>query len=62
MLGIPGDKTRLFDAYARRGEPAEATPEAIEMSEQGLARTIAEAEQPAHFTGPAPVSLGPLRQ
>ncbi|SEE64077.1 DEAD/DEAH box helicase [Streptomyces sp. Ag109_O5-10] len=38
-------KTRLFDAYARRSEVAEATPDAIDVSDTELARRIVEAEQ-----------------
>ncbi|MEY9966144.1 hypothetical protein ABIA33_004203 [Streptacidiphilus sp. MAP12-16] len=33
------------DAYARRGEIAEATPDAVDISERPLARRIVEEEQ-----------------
>ncbi|WP_436771056.1 DEAD/DEAH box helicase [Yinghuangia sp. YIM S09857] len=45
MLEILADKTRLFDAYARRSDVAEATPSAIDVSEPDIARRIVEAEQ-----------------
>jgi SNF2 family DNA or RNA helicase len=38
-------KTRLFDAYARRSAVAEATPDAIDVSDTELARRIVEEEQ-----------------
>jgi hypothetical protein len=45
MLEILHTKTRLFDAYARRSDVAESTPDAIDISEQALARQIVEEEQ-----------------
>uniref|UniRef100_UPI000D1CBB96 DEAD/DEAH box helicase n=1 Tax=Streptomyces viridosporus TaxID=67581 RepID=UPI000D1CBB96 len=39
------DKTRLFDAYARRSAVAEATPDAVDVSDAELARRIVEEEQ-----------------
>jgi superfamily II DNA or RNA helicase len=45
MLDILGTKTRLFDAYARRSDLAESAPEAVDISEQSLARRIVEEEQ-----------------
>ncbi|MEV5414251.1 DEAD/DEAH box helicase [Thermopolyspora sp. NPDC052614] len=56
MLEILSRKTTLFDAYARRSELAEAAPEAIDISEQALARTIVEAER-RRLTGPAPETI-----
>ncbi|MFF4112562.1 DEAD/DEAH box helicase [Streptomyces sp. NPDC001714] len=38
-------KTRLFDAYARRSAVAEATPDAVDVSDIELARRIVEEEQ-----------------
>ncbi|MGW0925641.1 DEAD/DEAH box helicase [Streptomyces sp. NPDC002755] len=38
-------KTRLFDAYARRSAVAEATPDAVDVSDMELARRIVEEEQ-----------------
>ncbi|MEW2047487.1 DEAD/DEAH box helicase [Streptomyces sp. NPDC005476] len=38
-------KTRLFDAYARRSAVAEATPDAVDVSDTELARRIVEEEQ-----------------
>ncbi|MEU5311947.1 DEAD/DEAH box helicase [Streptomyces sp. NPDC021562] len=38
-------KTRLFDAYARRSAVAEATPDAVDVSDADLARRIVEEEQ-----------------
>jgi SNF2 family DNA or RNA helicase len=45
MLEILHKKIRLFDSYARRSDVAESTPDAIDISEQELARQIVEAEQ-----------------
>ncbi|WP_310435780.1 DEAD/DEAH box helicase [Streptomyces sp. 3330] len=38
-------KTRLFDAYARRSAVAEASPDAVDVSDTELARRIVEEEQ-----------------
>ncbi|WP_078509815.1 DEAD/DEAH box helicase, partial [Streptomyces sp. Tu 6176] len=38
-------KSRLFDAYARRSAVAEATPDAVDVSDTELARRIVEEEQ-----------------
>jgi superfamily II DNA or RNA helicase len=45
MLDILGTKQLLFDAYARRSDLAESTPDAVDISEQSLARRIVEEEQ-----------------
>ncbi|MEO5874027.1 MAG: DEAD/DEAH box helicase [Streptosporangiaceae bacterium] len=45
MLEILRRKRALFDAYARRSDLAESTPEAIDVSDQSLARQIVETEQ-----------------
>ncbi|WP_336205293.1 DEAD/DEAH box helicase [Nonomuraea sp. LPB2021202275-12-8] len=45
MLRILQAKSALFDAYARRSDLAESTPDAIDVSEQALARQIVEEEQ-----------------
>ncbi|GAA5019436.1 DEAD/DEAH box helicase [Streptomyces siamensis] len=45
LLHILRDKDRLFDAYARRSDTAEATPDAVDVSDGGLARRIVEEEQ-----------------
>ncbi|MEU6482272.1 DEAD/DEAH box helicase [Streptomyces sp. NPDC047017] len=45
LVQILEDKTRLFDAYARRSAVAEATPDAIDVSDTELARRIVEEEQ-----------------
>ncbi|MHC3473458.1 DEAD/DEAH box helicase [Streptomyces sp. 7R007] len=45
LLRILADKDRLFDAYARRSDTADATPDAIDVSDAGLARRIVEEEQ-----------------
>jgi SNF2 family DNA or RNA helicase len=50
-------KTRLFDAYARRSAVAEATPDAVDVSDTELARRIVEEEQArlgVAEAGPAP--------
>ncbi|MEU8714905.1 DEAD/DEAH box helicase [Streptomyces sp. NPDC048663] len=39
------EKTRLFDAYARRSAVAESTPDAVDVSDTELARRIVEEEQ-----------------
>ncbi|MFF3893754.1 DEAD/DEAH box helicase [Streptomyces sp. NPDC001812] len=45
MVKMLEDKTRLFDAYARRSAVAEATPDAVDVSDTELARRIVEEEQ-----------------
>ncbi|MET8406988.1 DEAD/DEAH box helicase [Streptomyces sp. NPDC005195] len=45
MVKMLEAKTRLFDAYARRSAVAEATPDAIDVSDTELARRIVEEEQ-----------------
>jgi superfamily II DNA or RNA helicase len=45
LLRILRNKDRLFDAYARRSDMAEATPDAVDVSDGGLARRIVEEEQ-----------------
>ncbi|NUR89597.1 MAG: DEAD/DEAH box helicase [Nonomuraea sp.] len=45
MLDILSAKTELFDAYARRSDLAESTADAVDISEQSLARQIVEEEQ-----------------
>ncbi|MEU9285281.1 SNF2-related protein [Streptomyces sp. NPDC048275] len=45
LLYILKNKARLFDAYARRSDTAEQTPDAIDISDSTLARRIVEEEQ-----------------
>ncbi|MFE6334560.1 DEAD/DEAH box helicase [Streptomyces sp. NPDC057798] len=45
MVRMLESKTRLFDAYARRSAVAEATPDAVDVSDTELARRIVEEEQ-----------------
>ncbi|WP_427166127.1 DEAD/DEAH box helicase [Streptomyces sp. C1-1] len=45
LLRILNDKSRLFDAYARRSDTADATPDAIDVSDADIARRIVEEEQ-----------------
>ncbi|KOG33005.1 helicase SNF2 [Streptomyces resistomycificus] len=45
LLHILESKKRLFDAYARRSDSADATPDAVDVSDDGLARRIVEEEQ-----------------
>ncbi|MEV0226158.1 SNF2-related protein [Streptomyces sp. NPDC050704] len=45
LLRILESKDRLFDAYARRSDVAEATPDAVDVSDGTLARRIVEEEQ-----------------
>ncbi|CAL9570593.1 hypothetical protein SUDANB176_04831 [Streptomyces sp. enrichment culture] len=40
MVRMLEEKTRLFDAYARRSAVAEATPDAVDVSDTELARRI----------------------
>nr|WP_221347865.1 DEAD/DEAH box helicase [Streptomyces sp. REN17] len=45
LLHILESKARLFDAYARRSDVAEASPDAVDVSDGALARRIVEEEQ-----------------
>ena len=45
LLTILKNKDRLFDRFARRSALADATPDAIDISDATLARTIVEEEQ-----------------
>lgn len=45
MLEILDSKSRLFDEYARRSDIAESSPEAVDISEASLAKTVVEQEQ-----------------
>ncbi|MFE0699530.1 DEAD/DEAH box helicase [Streptomyces sp. NPDC058872] len=45
MVRMLERKTRLFDSYARRSVVAEATPDAVDVSDVGIARRIVEEEQ-----------------
>jgi SNF2 family DNA or RNA helicase len=45
LLTLLGRKERLFDAYARRSEAAESSPDALDVADTGLARQIIEEEQ-----------------
>ncbi|MEU8350457.1 DEAD/DEAH box helicase [Streptomyces sp. NPDC048845] len=45
LLTLLDRKNRLFDAYARRSDLAESASEAVDVSEQSLARRIVEEEQ-----------------
>ncbi|MFC5826404.1 DEAD/DEAH box helicase [Nonomuraea insulae] len=45
MLDILRRKSKLFDAYARRSDLAESTGDAVDVSEQSLARQVIEEEQ-----------------
>jgi SNF2 family DNA or RNA helicase len=45
MLDLLRGKDALFDAYARRSDVAEASPEAVDISERELARQLVEEEQ-----------------
>ena len=45
MVRMLEAKTRLFDAYARRSALAEATPDAVDVSDTELARRMVEEEQ-----------------
>ncbi|WP_106402228.1 DEAD/DEAH box helicase [Actinocorallia populi] len=45
VLALLRHKKALFDAYARRSDIAETTPEAIDLSDPSIARQIVEEEQ-----------------
>ncbi|MFC8273336.1 DEAD/DEAH box helicase [Streptomyces sp. NPDC057271] len=45
MVEMLKNKTRLFDAYARRSAVAESTPDAVDVSDMAMARQIVEEEQ-----------------
>ncbi|MEV1063266.1 DEAD/DEAH box helicase [Streptomyces sp. NPDC050263] len=45
MVETLKNKTRLFDAYARRSAVAESTPDAVDVSDTSMARQIVEEEQ-----------------
>jgi hypothetical protein len=45
LLRILENKDRLFDAYARRSDTADATPDAVDISDATIARRIVEEEQ-----------------
>jgi SNF2 family DNA or RNA helicase len=51
LLHILKNKDRLFDAYARRSDVAEASPDAVDVSDGSLARRIVEEEQQRLATG-----------
>lgn len=45
MLELLGNKTELFDAYARRSETAESSPDARDLTEAALARKVVDTER-----------------
>ncbi|WP_460305287.1 DEAD/DEAH box helicase [Actinocorallia aurea] len=45
MLALLAVKDRVFDAYARRSDVADAAPEAVDLSDADLARTVVAEEQ-----------------
>lgn len=45
LVRILANKSRLFDRYARRSSMAEATPDAVDVSDAEIARRIVEEEQ-----------------
>ncbi|MFF4390135.1 SNF2-related protein [Streptomyces sp. NBC_00853] len=45
MVRMLKNKSRLFDAYARRSAVAESTPDAVDVSDVAMARQIVEEEQ-----------------
>jgi superfamily II DNA or RNA helicase len=45
MLELLDSKTTLFDAYARRSELAETTPQALDLTDAALARKVVDAER-----------------
>lgn len=61
LLRILSAKERLFDDYARRSHLAETSAEAIDISEQALARLIIEEEQRRLMLGQAHRAAGTAR-
>jgi SNF2 family DNA or RNA helicase len=61
MLRLLHAKSVLFDAYARRSHLAETSPDAIDVSEQTLARQIVEEEQRRLAVGPGGEPAGTRR-
>ncbi|NUT26927.1 MAG: DEAD/DEAH box helicase [Streptomyces sp.] len=53
LVRLLENKSRLFDAYARRSAVAESTPDAVDISDLSLARRIVEEEQARLGTTPA---------
>ncbi|MFF7166079.1 DEAD/DEAH box helicase [Streptomyces sp. NPDC008086] len=53
LVRLLENKSRLFDAYARRSAVAESTPDAVDISDLALARRIVEEEQARLGTTPA---------
>jgi len=62
LLEILNAKARLFDDYARRSHLAESSAEAIDISEQALARQIIEEEQRRLMLGQAHRAAGTAPQ
>jgi superfamily II DNA or RNA helicase len=58
MVRMLENKSRLFDAYARRSATAEATPDAVDVSDTSLARRIVEEEQERLATRSEPAAPG----
>ncbi|WP_327593654.1 DEAD/DEAH box helicase [Streptomyces chartreusis] len=56
------NKSRLFDAYARRSAVAEATPDAVDISDINLARRIVEEEQARLGTTPTKTPATPTAE
>ncbi|MCF1600399.1 DEAD/DEAH box helicase [Streptomyces muensis] len=53
LVRLLENKSRLFDAYARRSAVAESTPDAVDISDLALARRIVEEEQARLSATPA---------
>jgi superfamily II DNA or RNA helicase len=53
MLELLDSKTMLFDAYARRSELAETTPQALDLTDAALARKVVDAERERLGIAPA---------
>ena len=45
MLELLGQKTELFDAYARRSDTAESSPDARDLTEAAMARKVVDTER-----------------
>ncbi|MER5984999.1 DEAD/DEAH box helicase [Streptomyces sp. NPDC001787] len=54
MVRMLKNKSRLFDAYARRSAVAESTPDAVDVSDTAMARRIVEEEQARLGAGTVP--------
>ncbi len=60
MVEMLKNKTRLFDAYARRSAVAESTPDAVDVSDTAMARQDRRGGAGAAGSGPRRVRGAPV--